>query len=135
MKSYLKVFITIFLLISTTTIIIAGYDNDDSKIITTQDMIKSCNKKIKINELKMKKIYHKLNKSLLSDNQKILLENSQSNWVKYRNSTCQFVSTEFEGGSLAPLSYVTCKNEMTINRLKELENIYKSRTANRVIDE
>jgi uncharacterized protein YecT (DUF1311 family) len=67
---------------------------------------------------------NKIKEELLSDlseKRKIKFCNSQKTWEKFRDANAEFVSSQFEGGSIRPQIYTKKLKNMTIIRRKELE--------------
>ena len=74
-------------------------------------------------EKKLDTVYGKLKKSL-SDIDKNSLEKSQYDWVKFRDSNCNFKSLkESEGGVIANKLYIDCQIQTTEIRIKELTEL------------
>jgi uncharacterized protein YecT (DUF1311 family) len=74
----------------------------------------------------LNKVYKQLI-SLLDDEEKQLLIKAEREWLKYRDSHCAFESKQFEGGSMMPLINLSCLEECTKNRIRELKSSIKSR--------
>lgn len=49
------------------------------------------------------------------------LVDAQLAWIAFRDANCQFASSRFEGGSIAPLIYSNCVERMTKQRTAELK--------------
>ena len=52
-----------------------------------------------------------------------VLRKAQRAWVDFRDANCDYQYQIYYGGSLAGLSYVACKADMTQARVKELRSI------------
>jgi uncharacterized protein YecT (DUF1311 family) len=50
-----------------------------------------------------------------------VLRKAQRAWVEFRDANCDYQYQVYYGGSLAGLSYLACKAEMTKARVKELK--------------
>ena len=73
-------------------------------------------------EKQLKKIYHQLETQNSGDVEQLnLLKQTQSLWLKYRETSCQFASSQYEGGSIQPLIYSSCITGLTKERVKNLE--------------
>jgi uncharacterized protein YecT (DUF1311 family) len=71
-------------------------------------------------EKKLDSVYIKL-KNNMTDINKHSLTKSQNDWLKFRNSNCNFKSLkESEGGVIADKLYIYCQIEATEIRIKEL---------------
>ena len=65
--------------------------------------------------------YNKLLKTLSAKEKKLLIT-AQKNWIAFRDAHCAFEVEEFDGGSMQPLLFVSCKEECTRNRIEELNS-------------
>ncbi len=54
---------------------------------------------------------------------KSLLRTSQTSWQKYRNDYCSLLSNQYKGGSIQPVTEITCLRDITWTRIKELERL------------
>jgi uncharacterized protein YecT (DUF1311 family) len=50
------------------------------------------------------------------------LTNAQLAWIKYRDSNCEWQSSKYSGGSMAPMVYSGCVDQLTQQRTQELLN-------------
>lgn len=74
-------------------------------------------------EKRLNAVYQKI-KDKLSDIDKNALEKSQNDWLKFRDSNCNFKSQkESEGGVIANKLYIDCKIQITEIRIKELAEL------------
>ena len=74
-------------------------------------------------EKKLDNIYEKL-KNNLSDINKKTLVNAQNDWLKFRDSNCNFKSLkESESGVIANKKYIDCQIQTTEIRIKELTEL------------
>ena len=74
----------------------------------------------------LNKVYSILIKSLdKTEKQKLIT--TQKLWIKFRDSHCEFESSQYEGGSIKPLIYSTCLEELTKKRTAELMQSIKNR--------
>jgi uncharacterized protein YecT (DUF1311 family) len=48
------------------------------------------------------------------------LTDAQLAWIKYRDTTCAWKASKFSGGSIAPMVYSGCINQLTQQRTQEL---------------
>jgi uncharacterized protein YecT (DUF1311 family) len=63
----------------------------------------------------------------LNTEEKKLLTKVQKDWIKFRDSHCEFEAYEYEGGSIQPLIKTNCLKEQTINRTDNLKLNVKNR--------
>lgn len=74
-------------------------------------------------EKQLKAIYHQLETQNSDDLEQLtLLKQNQSIWLKYRETSCQYASSQYEGGSIQPLIYSSCITSLTKERVKNLES-------------
>ena len=83
-------------------------------------------KEYKAADLVLNQIYHELFR-MLEDEQKDQLTKAQLAWLKYRDTNCDFVADEYNGGSIRPTILATCLLDMTNNRTRELRSQIKER--------
>ena len=57
----------------------------------------------------------------LSAARKQKLISAQQAWIKFRDSSCEFERSAFEGGSIAPMIYSNCLAAVTEQRTKDLQ--------------
>ncbi|HKP47005.1 MAG TPA: lysozyme inhibitor LprI family protein [Pyrinomonadaceae bacterium] len=84
-------------------------------------------KKYQAADAKLNRTYRRL-AAMLSGEQKTQLKDAQTVWLKYRDANCLFVADEYKGGSIRPLIYASCLDDVTTNRTKELEAQIEERT-------
>lgn len=53
------------------------------------------------------------------------LKKVQIAWIKYRDLQCEFDSSKYDGGSMAPLVHSSCLTRITQQRNKNLEAMLK----------
>lgn len=46
---------------------------------------------------------------------------AQQAWIRFRDTSCEFERSEFEGGTIAPLIHGNCMTTVTEQRTKDLE--------------
>jgi uncharacterized protein YecT (DUF1311 family) len=71
-------------------------------------------------------VYKKL-LNCLNENQKKMLIQAQKNWIKFRDSHCNFDAEENEGESIQPMVWAMCLEEVTKARIKDLKQSIISR--------
>ena len=77
-------------------------------------------------DAQLNKVYKQL-MSILDKKEKPLLIQAEKDWVKFRDSHCKFVISQYEGGSIQPLIYSTCLEELTKKRIAEIKASIKDR--------
>lgn len=93
---------------------------------TQSEMNVTANAKYKKADAELNKVYKQL-MSILDQNEKPLLIQAEKDWVKYRDSHCKFEVSQYEGGSIQPLIYSTCLEELTRKRITEIKASIKER--------
>lgn len=77
-------------------------------------------------DAQLNKVYKQL-MSILDKKEKPLLIQAEKDWVKFRDSHCKFVISQYEGGSIQPMIYSTCLEELTKKRIAEIKASIKDR--------
>lgn len=72
----------------------------------------------------LNQVYKKLIKKL-DEKEKSLLITAQKNWLKFRDSKCEFEKQQYDGGNIQPLIYYTCLAECTEDRIEDLKTNLK----------
>ncbi|MNT18427.1 hypothetical protein D3C72_1536360 [compost metagenome] len=65
--------------------------------------------------------------NILDKNEKPLLIQAEKDWIKFRDSHCKFEASQYEGGSIKPLIYSTCLEELTRKRIAAIKASIKNR--------
>jgi uncharacterized protein YecT (DUF1311 family) len=68
---------------------------------------------------KLNQVYRQLLPKL-SASRKQKLISAQQAWIKFRDSSCEFERSAYEGGSMAPMIYGFCLANVTEQRTKDL---------------
>jgi len=93
---------------------------------TQSEMNATANAKYKKADAELNKVYKQL-MAILDPNEKPLLIQAEKDWIKYRYSHCKFDASQYEGGSIQPLIYSTCLEELTRKRITEIKASIKER--------
>ena len=93
---------------------------------TQLEMNRTADAKYKKADAELNKVYKQLI-SILNQSEKLLLIQAEKDWVKFRDSSCKFESSQYEGGSIKPLIYSTCLEELTRKRISEIKASIKER--------
>lgn len=70
----------------------------------------------------LNKVYKKLMLLLNTDEKKLLVK-AQKEWLKYRDSDCDFEKEGYDGGSMQPMVYYDCLKSKTLARTKDLKRL------------
>lgn len=73
---------------------------------------------------KLNQVYKNLMPKLPKFRQQKLIAAQQA-WIKFRDRSCEFERSGFEGGSIAPSIYAGCVEQATLQRIEQLENYLK----------
>ncbi|AOW11033.1 hypothetical protein EM308_16920 [Flavobacterium gilvum] len=77
-------------------------------------------------DTELNKVYKQL-MTMLNQSEKTLLIQAEKDWVKFRDSHCKFEASQYEGGSIKPLIYSTCLEQLTRKRIAEIKASIKER--------
>jgi uncharacterized protein YecT (DUF1311 family) len=69
---------------------------------------------------KLNQVYRQLLPKLSAARKQKLITAQQA-WIKFRDSSCEFERSAYEGGSLAPMIYGFCLANVTEQRTKDLQ--------------
>lgn len=100
--------------------------NNISFAQTQSEMNVAANAKYKKADAELNRVYKQL-MAILDKNEKLLLIQAEKDWIKYRDSHCKFDASQYEGGSIQPLIYSTCLEELTRKRIAEIKAGIKKR--------
>ena len=73
---------------------------------------------------KLNQVYRQLLPKLSAARKQKLIAAQQA-WIKFRDSSCEFERSAFEGGSIAPMIYSNCLADVTEQRTKDLRRYLK----------
>nr|WP_242044813.1 lysozyme inhibitor LprI family protein [Anabaena azotica] len=73
---------------------------------------------------KLNQVYKQLLPKLERPRQQKLIAAQQA-WIKFRDSSCEFERSAYEGGSIAPSVYVICLERLTKQRTQQLQEYLK----------
>ena len=96
---------------------------------TTFDMRNCAGKSFQESDEKLNRVYKNLMQRIEDTGEKSALKSAQLDWLKYRDSNCEFESFQNRGGTIYPVVYETCRARMTDNRTKELQDRIKEMNA------
>lgn len=65
-------------------------------------------------------VYKTLMSNLTTQSEKDLLLAAQRAWITYKEAHCKALAHQYEGGSMMPLIYYNCLEEMTRQRMEQL---------------
>ncbi|CAO5017583.1 Lysozyme inhibitor LprI-like N-terminal domain-containing protein [Microcystis aeruginosa] len=68
---------------------------------------------------KLNQVYQQLLPKLSAARKQKLIAAQQA-WIKFRDSSCEFERSAYEGGSIAPMIYSNCLANVTEQRTKDL---------------
>ncbi|ANE51569.1 lysozyme inhibitor LprI family protein [Flavisolibacter tropicus] len=87
---------------------------------TQMELNQQADKKYKKADAELNKVYKEL-AALLTPERKALLVKAQRAWITFRDTHCQFTDSGYEGGSIQPMIYSLCMQELTEQRTKQLK--------------
>ncbi|BAY79959.1 hypothetical protein NIES25_64470 (plasmid) [Nostoc linckia NIES-25] len=92
----------------------------------TQVQINECSRLSYQNaDKKLNAVYQQLLPKLDRTRKQKLIAAQQA-WIKFRDTTCEFERSEYEGGSIAPTIYFGCLENTTKERTQQLQEYLKS---------
>lgn len=77
-------------------------------------------------DAQLNKVYKQL-MAIVTKKEKPLLIQAEKDWVEFRDSHCKFEASQYKGGSIQPLIYSTCLEELTKKRIAEIKASIKDR--------
>ncbi|BAZ01186.1 hypothetical protein NIES37_51850 [Tolypothrix tenuis PCC 7101] len=138
MNRFLPYFFSIIPLssLSIGTLAMASPTQETSKIQLAQKL--NCNNaqtQVEINQCaqisyqnadkKLNQVYQKLVPTLSSSSKKKLITAQQA-WIKFRDASCEFERSQYEGGTIAPSIYFGCLEKTTQQRTQQLQEYLNS---------
>lgn len=64
----------------------------------------------------------------LDEEEKAQLKEAQNAWLKYRDANCDFVADQYKGGTMRPMIYAGCLEDVTKKRTTELKTQIEERS-------
>lgn len=95
---------------------------------TQLDMNQCAAENYTISDKALNQLYQSVRQDL-SDTTKAQLTTAEERWIVFRDAQCAFESGRFEGGSMAPFIQATCMEQITDNRIAELQQSIKAETS------
>jgi uncharacterized protein YecT (DUF1311 family) len=89
---------------------------------TQIEMNKSAYEDFKNADAELNRYYKKII-DVLDVNEKQLMVQAQKDWLKFRDSHCNFEIEQYKGGSISPLIFSTCLTERTNARIEDFKTI------------
>ncbi len=77
-------------------------------------------------DVELNEVYKQL-MTMLDKKEKQQLIIAEKAWLKFRDSHCKFEAQQYDGGSIQPLIYSTCLEDLTKKRIAEIKASIKSR--------
>ncbi|MDZ7957579.1 MAG: lysozyme inhibitor LprI family protein [Aulosira sp. DedQUE10] len=74
---------------------------------------------------KLNQVYQQLLPTLSSSRKQKLITAQQA-WIKFRDTSCEFERSQYEGGSIAPTIYFGCLEQTTQQRTQKLQEYLHS---------
>lgn len=120
MKKYIITTATALVASMTITFAQSGTDKDQTTMnIDSYEEFQKVDKELNI-------VYQKVVKATDDAKQLSKLKAAQNNWIKFRDSDCNFVASVYEGGSMQPLVANKCMIDRTKSRIKELKEMLEN---------
>ncbi len=93
---------------------------DCGDLVTQQDMNQCAAENYAISDKALNQVYQQIRQGL-DEPAKVQLTTAEERWLTFRDAQCSFESARFEGGSIAPLIQASCMEQITDNRIAELQ--------------
>ena len=77
-------------------------------------------------DAKMTALYKKVQKIIADPKEKSLLLEAQRTWTKFKEAHCRSISAAEQGGTIYPLIYTTCLQQLTEDRIIQLKIYLKT---------
>ncbi|SRR5712692_7537124 len=120
MSCYSRTFLLVFLTLATSNVTRAQCEDAKSTL-----QINECfAKELKKAEAEVNKIYQLTVKKLQPDDA-ALLRRAQRAWLAYRDAQCEAEHALWGGGTGGPAALMSCKVELTRQRVAEIQNTYE----------
>lgn len=87
---------------------------------TQAEMNEEAKKAHSLADKEMTLVYKTLMANLTTQSEKDLLLAAQRAWITYKEAHCKALAQQYEGGSMMPLIYYGCLEEMTRQRMEQL---------------
>ena len=100
------------------------YATDHSEHMTQADMNRHAAASFHRAEERLAALVEDL-RQYLSGGRLDAFENSQQMWLRYREASAEFQSSQYHGGSIQPLIHASALESVTISRIVELEPLLK----------
>ena len=101
---------------------------DCGQLVTQLDMNQCAAENYAISDKALNQVYQDVRQGL-NDTAKTQLTSAEERWIVFRDAHCVFESDRFEGGSIAPFIQATCMEQITDNRIAELQQTIKADTG------
>ncbi len=95
-----------------------------TKAITQADLNVCASQAAKSADRNLNQVYQTLI-ARLDQKGKVKLVDAQLAWIQFRDRSCEFERSRYEGGSIAPLIYSSCIKNLTERRTKDIEGYLK----------
>ena len=93
---------------------------DCGQMATQADMNQCAADNYEISDKALNEVYQEVRQGL-GDTAKAQLTTAEERWIVFRDAQCAFESSRYEGGSIAPLVQASCMEQITDNRIAELQ--------------
>ncbi|MEO0542096.1 MAG: lysozyme inhibitor LprI family protein [Cyanobacteria bacterium P01_A01_bin.105] len=93
---------------------------DCGQLATQLDMNQCAAENYSISDKALNRVYQEVRQGL-GEAATARLTTAEERWIVFREAHCNFESDRFEGGSIAPLIQASCMEQITDNRIAELQ--------------
>ena len=101
---------------------------DCGQLADQQSMNQCAAENYAISDKALNQVYQEVIQGL-DEAAKTQLTQAEQRWLVFRDAECNFESGRYEGGSIAPLIQASCLEQITDNRIAELQQTVKAETS------
>lgn len=106
---------------------------DCGQMATQIDMNQCAAENYSLSDKRLNQVYQEVRQNLDAA-AKAQLTRAEERWIVFRDAQCTFESDRFEGGSIAPLIQASCMEQITDNRIAELQQATQAESTYSEID-
>jgi uncharacterized protein YecT (DUF1311 family) len=88
---------------------------------TQAEMNQCAGENYALSDNKLNEVYQYVKSNLNAEGQAQLTQAEQA-WIAFRDAECEFERSRYEGGSIAPLIFASCMEQITDIRIDELDS-------------
>ncbi|MBE9067542.1 DUF1311 domain-containing protein [Leptolyngbya cf. ectocarpi LEGE 11479] len=106
---------------------------DCGQMVTQLDMNQCAAENYSLSDKRLNQVYQEVRQTLDAA-ATAQLTKAEERWIVFRDDQCTFESDRFEGGSIAPLIQASCMEQITDNRIAELQQATQAESPYSEVD-